>query len=135
MAGKARAAQVGRADILPCRADERLGEVKARAATAVRMDCMVVNEEGVVFGRLLGKAWERDPNSDVEGAMELSPAALRADMFLTDAVVKLRQRGLDCLPVTTFCESGGGRLVGMLYLEDVEGILQDLNMDRPSSDG
>ena len=94
------------------------------------MDCMVLNADGVVFGRIFGDAWERDPSLPVEDVMEPSPAAIRADTFITDAIRRLRERGLESLPVTTFGERGGGRYAGMLHTEDVERILRDVGLDE-----
>lgn len=111
--------------MLTCRADETLGQVRARAEASGEMDCIVVNKDGVVFGRLRGKAWDNPPSTPVEDVMELAPFGYRANIFLWDLVDKMRAQKSVSAPVSTFGEHGGGQLVGMLFLEDVERVMAE----------
>ena len=114
--------------MLTCRADEPLGQVKARAEASGQWDCMVVDQDGVIFGRLRGKAWEHSPDTRVEEVMEPAPFGVRANVFLWDLVENLRKNHPIGAPVSTCGEHGGGRLVGMLFLEDVERTMAEHGM-------
>jgi CBS domain-containing protein len=86
--------------------------------------CIVVNERGIVLGRLRRKEWEGDPEAAVEDAMELGPPTTRPDPFLSEVIERLRKVG--SLLVTWYgSEEDGGRLVGMLFREDVERVLEE----------
>ncbi|MFQ6019188.1 MAG: CBS domain-containing protein [Dehalococcoidia bacterium] len=125
-AGRRRAIQIARKDIPACRADERLGEVHDRVRAAGHSQCIVVNEDRVVFGRLRSKAWENDPNATVEEVMELGPATIRPDVFLHDIVERLRKRQAGSILVTSYGSHEGGRLLGVLFREDIERVLAEI---------
>jgi hypothetical protein len=86
--------------------------------------CIVVNERGIVLGRLRAKAWEADADASVENVMELGPPTERPDPFLHEVVDRLRKVG--SLLITWYGgEEDGGRLVGVLFREDVERMLEE----------
>jgi len=124
-AGRRRAIQVARKSIPTCRADERLGDVSDRVRAAGHDLCIVVSGEGVVSGRLRGKAWENDPKATVEDVMELGPATIRPDVFLHDIVERLQRRRVGSILVTSYGSHEGGRLLGVLFREDVERVLAE----------
>jgi len=124
-AGRRRAIQIARKDIPTCRADERLGDVRDRVQAAGHDQCVVVNGDGVVFGRLRRKAWENDPNAAIEDVMELGPATIRPDPFLHDIIGRLQTRKIGSILVTSYGSHEGGRLLGVLFRGDVERALAE----------
>jgi CBS domain-containing protein len=123
-AGSRRAIDVARKDIPTCGPRDRLGDVRERVQANRHDMCIVVNERGIVLGRLRGKVWEGDPDSVVEDVMELGPPTERPDPFLSEVVERLRKVG--SLLVTWYgSEEDGGRLVGVLFREDVERMLEE----------
>ena len=124
-AGRRRAIQVARKDIPTCGAAEQLGDVRDRVRAAGHDQCIVVNGEGVVFGRLRRKAWENDPNAAIEDVMELGPATIRPDPFLHDIIGRLETRKIGSILVTSYGSHEGGRLLGVLFREDVERVLAE----------
>ena len=124
-AGRRRAIHAARKDIPTCRPDERLGDVRERVkATGYNM-CIVLNDDGVVFGRLRGEAWENDPDATAGDVMELGPATIRPDGFLHEIIERLRRRQVESILVTSYGGEDGGRLLGVLFREDVERILAE----------
>jgi CBS domain-containing protein len=123
-AGKRRAIDVARKDVPTCGPRDRLGDVRERVRTARHEMCIVVNERGIVLGRLRRKELEGDADSVVEDVMELGPPTERPDPFLSEVVERLRKTGT--LLVTWYGgEEDGGRLVGVLFREDVERVLEE----------
>ena len=125
-AGRRRAFQVARKDIPTCQAHERLGHVRHRVLEAGQRLCIVVNDDDVVFGRLRGKTWDGDPNAEVENVMELGPTTIRPDVFLNDVLERMQKAGVGSFLVTSYGSHNGGRFIGVLYREDVEGVLGEL---------
>lgn len=123
-AGRRRAIDVARKDIPTCGPRERLGDVRDSVRAAGHEICIVVNERGIVLGRLRRKEWESDPDSTVEDEMVLGPPTERPDSFLHEVVERLRKVG--SLLVTWYGgEENGGGLVGVLFREDVERVLEE----------
>ena len=86
--------------------------------------CIVVNERGIVLGRLRRDCWERDAEAAAEDCMELGPPTTRPDLFLHEVIERLRKVG--SLLVTWYGrDEDGGRLVGVLYRADVERVLEE----------
>ena len=130
-AGRRRAIQIARKDIPTCRADERLGDVRDRVQAAGHDQCIVVNDDGVVLGRLRGKAWENDANATVEDVMQLGPATIRPDPFLQELIERLQRRKIGSILVTSYGSHQGGRLIGVLFREDVERVLAEGDRSEP----
>jgi Mg/Co/Ni transporter MgtE len=81
--------------------------------------CFVVDEDGVVLGRLGRKALRREDDVTAEEAMSLGPGTLRPSARLQEAVDWMRKRGATSAPITT----SDGRLYGLLLLADAERAL------------
>jgi predicted transcriptional regulator len=77
---------------------------------------MVVNEHGVVLGRLGRHAIAADDDATVEEAMTEGPSTTRAGNRVSQVLERLRCDGLRTFPVTT----SDGRLVGLVFREDLE---------------
>ena len=112
-----------RSDVPTCQLDEPLRDVCERVENAGWETCFVVDEEGVVIGRLGRSALSGDRNRSVAEAMTPGPSTVRPSARLEAMVKRMREQGLANLPVTT----SDGRLIGLLVLEDAEGALSPLN--------
>jgi len=77
---------------------------------------IVVNDEGVVLGRLRGDALDGDPEESVEQVMESGPATFRPSVPLEEMADYMQEHGMDSALITT----AEGRLGGILYLEDIQ---------------
>ncbi len=95
---------------------DRIGDVQNRVRSAGWTLCIVVNESGVVPGRLRQKALAADPESIVETVMESGPSTIRPDVLLEAITERMRERRVESTVVTT----SDGRLVGILYRGDAE---------------
>ena len=123
-AGRRRVIDVARKDIPTCGPRERLGDVRGRVRAAGHDVCIVVNERGIVLGRLRRDCWEREAEAPTEDCMELGPPTERPDKFLTEVIERLRKVG--SLLVTWYGrDEDGGRLIGVLHRADVERVLDE----------
>ena len=123
-AGRRRVIDVARKDIPTCGPRERLGDVRGRVRAAGHDVCIVVNERGIVLGRLRRDCWEREAEAPTEDCMELGPPTERPDKFLTEVIERLRKVG--SLLITWYGrDEDGGRLIGVLHRADVERVLAE----------
>ena len=114
-----RVADATRPDIPTCAIDEDLEEVRRRTFDAGWDECIVVDDEGIVVGRLRGKAWVADGAAAVEHAMESGPTTVRPDGLLQPLVERMAKRGTRLVTVTT----PQGELIGVLLREDAERLV------------
>ncbi len=115
-AGKLDAAAMVRGDDIACHLGERLGDVANRVRAAGKNVCIVVNDRHIVLGRIRGRAFEGDPNSLVEDVMRSGPSTIRPDTDLRKVMKTLRDGNVS----STLVANQEGRLIGTVYLEDVE---------------
>ena len=108
-----RASMVVRRDVPTCRLDERLGDVRARVGADPSAVCVVVDESGVVVGRLREPAWSADATLRVEQAMD-TPSTYRADAPL-DWLLELARGKPGIQFVIT---DPDGTLIGLVDPED-----------------
>jgi CBS domain-containing protein len=108
-----------RTDVPTCLLGDRLAAVRRESERAGWDTCFVVNEQGVVLGRLGRAALRRADDVPVEEAMTLGPSTVRPSARLDALVRRMGDQGLTNLPVTT----SDGRLVGLLLREDAERAL------------
>jgi len=99
-----------------CGLEEPLREVRERVRASGFETCVVVNEHGVVLGRLGRQALEADDDATVEEAMTAGPGTVRPDLPVADAVKRMHERKLPSMLVT----HSDGTLVGLLRREDAE---------------
>jgi CBS domain-containing protein len=111
-----KAADLARADVPTCRLDERLEQVRRRVGAAGWDNCLVVNEERVILGRIGERALRESGARTAEEAMSAGPGTVRPNEPLARLLERMRKRGLAAVPVTT----PDGRLVGVLRREDAE---------------
>ncbi len=129
-AGRPRAADVARKDVLTCRLDERLGEVTKRAAAGGWEAAVVVNEERVVLGLLRKKELAGDAGQLLERAMRPGPSTFRPYIAIAEMAIFMTEHNLDSSPITT----SDGRLVGLLLKEDAVRVAHELHHGHESED-
>lgn len=112
-----RAGELARADVPTCRLDEPLAEVRERTRAAGFETCVVVNEEGVVFGLIRSRDLEGDAPTAGE-AMRPGPSTFRPNVGAADLGELMARHELPDIPITT----NDGRLVGLLLREDAERV-------------
>ncbi|MGH3090781.1 MAG: CBS domain-containing protein [Gaiellaceae bacterium] len=106
-----------------CRLTEPLRGVCERVEEAGWDTCFVVDETGIVAGRLGRSALRGEQDVSVEEAMTPGPSTIRPSARLSATVKRMREQDLANLPVTT----SDGRLVGILEREDAERALSGLD--------
>jgi CBS domain-containing protein len=111
------AGDVARRDVPTCTLDDNLTAVRERVRASGWDTCIVVNDQGVVLGRLGRKAIAGDTRDEsVEEAMAPGPSTVRPSIG-TDAVLeRISSRNLTSFVVTT----PDGRLVGLVLRSDLE---------------
>ena len=105
-----------RTDVPSCRPQDRMPDVRARVAAAGWDTCFVINEQGVVLGRLGRAALGRDDDVSIEEAMTPGPSTVRPSYELDAAIERIHKQDLTGLPVTR----SDGVLVGVLRRDDAE---------------
>ena len=116
-----RAGQIARRDAPVCAVRERLHEIWERVQAAGWGECLVVNDQHVVLGRLRGAALETPSDSTAEAAMEPGPTTIRPDEPLTRLVPRMQDKHVDRIIVTT----PDGRLVGIAERKTAEHIMAE----------
>jgi CBS domain-containing protein len=104
------AADAADTDVPTCSLHDDLETIRARARANGWDQCVIVNEEGIVLGRLGGKALGASDSLTVEEAMSEGPATVRPNVGVTELDERLERRGLRSILVTT----SEGRLVGVV---------------------
>jgi CBS domain-containing protein len=103
-------------DAPTCGLDDRLGDVRDRLQGTRWQSCIVVNERGVVFGRVRGAALDGPDTATIEAVMEPGPTTVRPSEPLQDLVERMQKHNVTTIVVTT----PDGVLVGVLRREDGE---------------
>jgi len=111
-----------RTDVPTCRAGDRLHHVCRQLDESGWDTCFVVDERGVVLGRLGRRAIRGKEDVSAEEAMTPGPSTVRPSARLEAMVERMHRQKLSNLPVTT----SDGRFVGLLTLRDAEDSLQEL---------
>jgi CBS domain-containing protein len=116
-AQRPRLVDVVRRDVPTCSLDERLGDVRDRAAAAGWDACVVVSQDRVVLGLLRAKELQADPQLPVERVMRPGPSTYRPFVSVEEMRRTMTERNLESSPVTT----SDGKLVGLVRKQDVGG--------------
>jgi predicted transcriptional regulator len=114
------AGEIARRGTPTCALDDRVADVAATVVEAGRDVCIVICPQGIVQGRLRGRALAETPEATAEQAMELGPTTIRPSERLEPLVERMRRRGVGSIVVSDL----KGRLVGILYREDAERALE-----------
>jgi CBS domain-containing protein len=126
-AGIPHAGDLARRDVPTCGLNETVAQARERAREAGWSECIVVNEENVVLGRLSKRALDGDAEATVETAMDPGPSTIRPSVALDEIVTRLRERDLERALVTT----ADGHLDGVLRLDDAERRLEEIGKAKP----
>lgn len=110
------AEDVAHREVPTCTLADNLSEVREHVRAAGWDTCIVVNEQGVVLGRLGRKALSADTGESVEEAMTPGPSTVRPSIGTDALLERIRARNLTTFLVTT----PDGRLVGLVRRDDLE---------------
>jgi len=117
-----RAGAFARPDVPRFEPGEALQTVRRRVTGTGFDTCFVVDDDGVVLGRLGRTALASDADVLVDEAMTEGPSTVRPSARLAEVVERMQRQNLSGLPVTT----SDGRLVGLLTRADAERALARL---------
>lgn len=81
-----------RADVPTCRIGDRLGAIRAEVERRGWDQCFVVDESGIVLGRLGRSALRREDDVAVEKAMSEGPSTIRPSARLDRVVERMRRQ-------------------------------------------
>jgi CBS domain-containing protein len=132
-AGTARAGNLSRRDVPTCGLGEPVEAVRERVRAAGWADCAVLNEQGVMLGRLGQTALAASGGQTAEEAMEPGPSTFRPNVPAEELLQFMREHGLSRAWITTSAR----RLVGLLRREDAERAAEKASHGggRPGSQG
>ncbi len=117
--GELRAGSVARSGVPTCRPHTPVSEATAAVQAGGWDECLVLNEEEIVLGRLRGAQLDSTSQEPAEAVMELGPTTTRADDDLAGLVERMQRRNVGSILVS----DPDGRLIGVLYREDAEAAL------------
>ena len=100
----------------PSRFEDRLPELCRRLDESGWETCFVVNNEGVLLGRIGRAAIRGRQDVSAEEAMTPGPSTIRPSARLDAVAERMQRQCLTTLPVTT----PDGSLVGLITRRDVE---------------
>jgi CBS domain-containing protein len=110
------AGRLARDDVITCRLDDRVGEVRKRIAASEYGFGLVTTTGGIVLGRIRGSALDCDPDLPAEEVMEPGPSTVRPDTPTDSLAKRLAERELRFAIVT----DPEGRLIGVVTRSDLE---------------
>lgn len=111
-----RAADVARTGDVSCAPGDTVGAAAEKAHEADRDQCIVVNGDRIILGRLREAVLKGDPDELVEDVMELGPTTTRPDAEVAPILERMLARNVDRILVAT----SGGRLIGTMWRDDAE---------------
>jgi Mg/Co/Ni transporter MgtE len=112
---KPRAGDLAHGDVITCKPDEPLSDVRSRIEQSSYDVAVVVNDEGVVAGLLrLSRLEAASDGARVDAVMELGPSTFRPNVGAEEMARYMTERDLPSAPITT----SDGRLIGLLLQED-----------------
>ncbi len=110
-----RAGHLADPDVPTCELGDTVGSVRERVRASGENICVVINDEGIVLGRIRGDE-DGDPRRTVDAVMDSGPVTVRPSESLEEITRRMRDRKVDQVLVTT----SDGRLVGVLRRGDAE---------------
>ena len=102
-----------------CHPSEQLSKVRQATYAAGWKQCVVLNDAGIVVGRLRREAWNAAPETLVEDVMENGPTTFRPHTLLAPLVKRMQDRKVASVIITT----SNGALIGVLFRADAEKYL------------
>ncbi len=110
-----RVSDATRPDVPTCDIDDLLGEVRSHTYDAGWDECIVIDCDGIVVGRLRNQAWEADDAISVEEVMESGPTTVRPDGLLQHLADRDAPIGFACRIYQT--ETGPAGSPSLVQLE------------------
>jgi len=107
---------LARTDAPTCRLDDRVGEIRDRVLTAGWNTCMVINDQGIILGRLFGNELRLADETIAGEVMRSGPSTYRANVTVAEIIERVRKGNWDTVPVST----PEGKLIGLARREDME---------------
>lgn len=114
-----RVGDITRPDIPTCSPDDTIGAARSNTFDAGWDECVVIDCDRIVIGRLRGNAWETDYTATVDQIMESGPTTVRPDGLLQHLVDRMAKRDTTLVLVTT--PQGG--LIGAVIRQEAERLL------------
>jgi CBS domain-containing protein len=111
-----------RTDAPDCAREDRLPEICERLEETGWDTCFVLDERGVVLGRIGRRAIHGKADVSAEEAMTLGPSTIRPSARLQAMVERMQRQNLTTPPVTR----SDGRLVGLLSRRNAEEAMRRL---------
>lgn len=108
-----------RPDVPTCDPGETIGEVGKRVKEAGWEDCVVVDCDGLVVGRLRSTSWDVDPSLAAGAVMQAGPTTVRPDQALDKLVRRMDRRPTSLIVVAT----PQGAFLGVVVREDAHRVL------------
>jgi CBS domain-containing protein len=96
-----RVADATRPDIPTCHPSDTIATVRSNTFDAGWDECVVIDCDGIVIGRLRHQAWESDDTTIVEQIMESGPTTVRPDGLLQTLVDRMAKRDTKLVLVAT----------------------------------
>ena len=119
-AERPRAGDIARKEVPTCHLSERLSDVRQRTEAAGWNVCLVLDDNGILLGRLRQRALHKDPDAIVEKVMEEGPTTIRPNTELENIIRRMQAKKVGSIVVT----KSDGRLIGILYRQDGEEQLE-----------
>jgi len=108
-----------RPDIPTCGPSERIEIVAERVHSAGWSDCVVVDCDGIVIGRLRESSLTASPELTAEEVMQSGPTTVRPDAVLEKLVKRMDRRPTPLIVVAT----PQGQLLGAILREEAQQLL------------
>jgi rhodanese-related sulfurtransferase/CBS domain-containing protein len=106
-------------DVPVCRPKDDVGQLRSRLEGSAWDSCFVLNEQGVVLGRVYVSQLS-GAEGTAEELMDPGPSTYRPDLTAAEMAQRMQEADLETAPVTT----SDGRLIGMVRREEVERAAQ-----------
>jgi CBS domain-containing protein len=116
-AGETRVGELARDDVVTCRLDETVGELRPRIEASPYGFALVVADDGAtLLGRLRRSALDCDDDLTAEAVMAPGPSTVRCDLSIDELRERLDKRDLRTAVVST----PEGQLIGVVRRRDLD---------------
>ncbi len=111
-----RVIDVARRDVVTCRLDDKVADVRDRVVASPYGFAFVTTADGILLGRLRKGALDGDPHLRASAVMEPGPSTTRPDLAPAKSLEKLRKADLKTAVLT----DPEGRLLGIVMRKDLD---------------
>jgi CBS domain-containing protein len=106
---------LARRDVTTCQLGDPVEGILQRMGREAYAACFVLNDEGVLLGRIYRSDLRAGRGPRAADAMRPGPSTYRPDVTARDMLARMREHNLHTAPVTT----SDGRLVGLVRRRDL----------------